>query len=223
MKRHFTIGLFFAVLAVGPPAAQQSELHDWTSTGGHKVRASLLRSETVYVLRKEDGTEVPVPAALLSAESQALAEAILARRASATSALEIILGDVVRVVDGDTLVVLDDTKTQHRVRLEGIDCPEAGQDYGTKATKAIAEKVSRKRVRLQWMTKDPYDRVLADVHLGSRWINREMVEEGWAWHYKKYSASQGLAEAETRARAAKAGLWQGKAPIPPWEFRRTPP
>ena len=28
-------------------------------------------------------------------------------------------GQVVRIVDGDTLVILDDTNTQHRVRLAG--------------------------------------------------------------------------------------------------------
>ena len=36
-------------------------------------------------------------------------------------------GRVVRVVDGDTVVVLDTEKTQHKVRLAGIDAPESGQ------------------------------------------------------------------------------------------------
>ncbi len=43
-------------------------------------------------------------------------------------------GKVVRVVDGDTLVVLDSGNTQHRVRLAGIDTPERGQPYGKKYT-----------------------------------------------------------------------------------------
>ena len=35
-------------------------------------------------------------------------------------------GRVVRVVDGDTVVVLDALNTQHKIRLQGIDTPEEG-------------------------------------------------------------------------------------------------
>lgn len=31
------------------------------------------------------------------------------------------LGKVIRVADGDTITVLDDTNTQHKIRLAGID------------------------------------------------------------------------------------------------------
>ena len=33
-------------------------------------------------------------------------------------------GQVVKVSDGDTITVLDSNKTQHKVRLAGIDAPE---------------------------------------------------------------------------------------------------
>jgi len=33
---------------------------------------------------------------------------------------------VVNVHDGDTLTALDDTNTQHRIRLQDIDAPELG-------------------------------------------------------------------------------------------------
>ena len=36
-------------------------------------------------------------------------------------------GRMVRVIDGDTLVVLDGSNTQHAIRLAGIDCPEHEQ------------------------------------------------------------------------------------------------
>jgi len=35
-------------------------------------------------------------------------------------------GKVVRVVDGDTLYVLDADNTQHKIRLASIDAPEQG-------------------------------------------------------------------------------------------------
>ena len=40
---------------------------------------------------------------------------------------ETLSGRVVRVTDGDTIVVLDASKVQHKIRLTGIDAPERGQ------------------------------------------------------------------------------------------------
>lgn len=43
-------------------------------------------------------------------------------------------GQVVRVVDGDTVVALDSGNVQHRIRLAGIDAPERKQPFGRKST-----------------------------------------------------------------------------------------
>lgn len=59
-----------------------------------------------------------------------------------------IAGQVVAIADGDTLIILDDTKTQHKIRLAGIDAPEKGQAFGTKARENLADKVFRKNVRI---------------------------------------------------------------------------
>ena len=42
-------------------------------------------------------------------------------------------GRVVRVTDGDTIVVLDANNAQHKIRLTGIDAPERDQAYGAKS------------------------------------------------------------------------------------------
>ncbi len=44
-------------------------------------------------------------------------------------------GKVVRVVDGDTLYVLDANYEQHKIRLAGIDAPERKQAYGLASRK----------------------------------------------------------------------------------------
>lgn len=69
-------------LAVSIFAAQNNGPHDWVSDTGSTVRATLVRKETiiVYVLRKEDGTEITVPESRLSANSRALAEMVIASR-----------------------------------------------------------------------------------------------------------------------------------------------
>ncbi len=37
---------------------------------------------------------------------------------------ETLTGKVVRITDGDTLVILDATQTQHKIRLAGTDAPD---------------------------------------------------------------------------------------------------
>ncbi|HEX4142983.1 MAG TPA: thermonuclease family protein [Pirellulales bacterium] len=131
-----------------------------------------------------------------------------------------IRGKVVRIADGDTITVLDANKVQHKIRLAEIDAPEKGQAFGTKSKERMSEKVGDKEVVVHWTKKDRYGRIVGDVLLGERRINLEMIQDGLAWHYKRYSKSRELAEAEEEARKAKKGLWVDKEPVPPWEYRK---
>jgi endonuclease YncB( thermonuclease family) len=112
---------------------------------------------------------------------------------------------VVGIADGDTCTVLTAENSQIKIRLAGIDTPEKTQAFGTKAKQALSDKVFGQTVEVKEQTKDQYGRTVADLYLGERWINLEMVAEGWAWHYKAYSKDQKLAD---------------KEPVPPWDFRR---
>lgn len=132
-----------------------------------------------------------------------------------------IVGRVVGVSDGDTITVLDSSKTQHKVRLEGIDAPESHQAFGARAKQALSERVFGKDVRVAVKGRDRYGRELGHVYVGEQWINRELIASGFAWHYKQYSSSAELAAAEISARAAAAGLWSGSDPVPPWDFRHS--
>ena len=127
---------------------------------------------------------------------------------------------VVGVTDGDTITVLDEGKHQIKVRLWGIDTPEKKQAFGSRAKEALSSKVFGREIKLEEKSKDRYGRTVANIYLDGRWINKELVEEGMAWHYKQYAKSSELAEAERLAKEKKLGLWLDKNPIPPWEFRR---
>src|SRR5690242_18902456 len=96
-------------------------------------------------------------------------------------------GEVVGVLDGDTIEVLHNGKAQ-RVRLQGIDCPEKGQPYGNNAKQATSSLVFAQDVTLDIHGKDKYGRVLADVLLadGSN-VNHTLVKDGWCWWYRKYA------------------------------------
>jgi len=127
---------------------------------------------------------------------------------------------VVGVSDGDTVTVLTADKQQIKIRLAGIDAPESSQAFGNRAKQALADKVGGKTIEVVQQSKDRYGRTVADLYLEGRWINLELVAEGWAWHYRQYSRDQRLADAETAARQAGLGLWADKDPVPPWGFRR---
>lgn len=130
-----------------------------------------------------------------------------------------IRGKVVGISDGDTITVLDANKAQHKVRLEGIDAPESSQAFGSRSKQQLSDKIGGKDVVVGWSKRDRYDRILGEVCLGERHVNLEMVQDGFAWHYKQFSTSKVLAEAEVEARNARKGLWADAKTIPPWEFR----
>lgn len=131
---------------------------------------------------------------------------------------ETFTGKCVGVHDGDSLTVMKAGKAV-KVRLEGLDCPELGQDFGTRAKRFTSALVFGKEVQVKEYSKDRYGRMLARVSVGGRDVSLEIIKAGLAWHYKKYSSDPVLAEAEERARKAKQGLWSMPSPVPPWEYR----
>lgn len=127
-------------------------------------------------------------------------------------------GKVIGVTDGDTIKVLVN-KESVTVRLEGIDAPESGQSYGKKSKEALAEIVAGKTVTVKKTGTDKYKRTLGIVIVGDADANAKMVEDGWAWHFKKYNDEERLAKLEDAARKAKRGLWADEKPLAPWEYR----
>ena len=129
-------------------------------------------------------------------------------------------GRVVGISDGDTIKVLHDGKAE-RIRLNGIDCPEKAQPFGTKAKQFTSAMVFGKDVTIQVKDTDKYGRTVADVILpDGRSLNRELVAAGLAWWYRKYSKDESLGQLEAEAKTAKRGLWADPEPVPPWEWRR---
>lgn len=136
-----------------------------------------------------------------------------------------ITGKVVAVADGDTITVLDSNKKQWKIRLEGIDAPEAKQDFGEKSRQNLAALVFGKTVQVITGKTDKYGRTLGKVIFDGRDINLEQIKAGLAWHYKVYEKEQSAddrklyADAELQARDINAGLWAQAKFIAPWDFR----
>ena len=137
-----------------------------------------------------------------------------------------IAGRVVRITDGDTLVVLDSNNVQHKIRLVGIDAPEKKQAYGKKSKENLSGLVAGKFVVVEYDKVDRYQRILGKILLNSKDMNLEQIKAGMAWHYKKYQKEQSqsdrmlYSDSEVDARNAKRGLWRDPDPIPPWDYRK---
>ncbi len=58
-------------------------------------------------------------------------------------------GKVGRVVDGDTLYVLDANYKDHKIRLAGIDAPERKQAYALASRKHLASIVAGQNEQLE--------------------------------------------------------------------------
>jgi endonuclease YncB( thermonuclease family) len=126
------------------------------------------------------------------------------------------------VIDGDTVSI-----SSTRIRLEGIDAPEADQTCvyadgkswlcGKIATRELGNYIRGRDLTCKPRALDRFKRVLAVCFLpdGSD-INAWMVQQGWALA----SGFANIYESEeAEAKAAKRGIWAGSF-IPPWEWRR---
>lgn len=135
-------------------------------------------------------------------------------------------GRVVSVADGDSLTLREPDGRQHRIRLLGIDAPERTQPFGPEARELLSGWVLGRDVTIQYDQRDRHRRILGVVWLEGEDINRRLVHEGAAWHYKQYQSGQTWVDrvryalAQWRARQDGRGLWAHAEPVPPWAYRR---
>ena len=62
---------------------------------------------------------------------------------------DVLIGKVVGITDGDTITVLEADKTEHKVRLMGIDAPESKQDFGNQSKQALSNYIYQKEVTVE--------------------------------------------------------------------------
>lgn len=121
------------------------------------------------------------------------------------------LEGVGRVIDGDTL----DVGTV-RVRLHGIDAFERNQmcdgprgpwACGAAATSALRARAEGRTLVCQILDTDRYGRKVSRCERDGADVARDLVADGLALAYRRYS--QDYVDEETAARAGARGAWNG--------------
>lgn len=125
---------------------------------------------------------------------------------------------VINVVDGDTIDIVDESGIERRVRLIGVDTPETvhpelgEQPFGKEASNYTKERLTGQtvEVELDIQEVDQYGRTLAYIWIGNEHFNATLLKEGYAvlstWAPNvKYVDEFVIYQRE--AREAKKGLW----------------
>jgi endonuclease YncB( thermonuclease family) len=101
-----------------------------------------------------------------------------------------------------------------------------GKPSVTCQSKISREWFFKKEVTVDYDKRDRHGRIVGKVLLEGNDICIRQIEDGLAWHFKKYESEQPAMDrvkysrAESDARAARVGLWRDPHPVPPWEFRK---
>lgn len=130
------------------------------------------------------------------------------------------LYSVVRVVDGDTIVI-SYNNTNTKVRLLGINTPETVDPrktvecFGKEASLYTKQLLQDRQVSIVFDQtqgeKDKYGRLLAYVYRDDDlFVNKDLVVNGYAYEYTyhtPYLFQKEFKDAQTTARQEQRGLW----------------
>ena len=137
-------------------------------------------------------------------------------------------GRLVRVVDGDSIVV-EIAGKKHDVRLHGIDAPEYAQPLGPEAAKQLQTLVHQADTELYYMQtindSDRYHRMVAAIRPSTQreTLNYSMVRSGYAYAYPDHGGLHPtILDAEQNARYQQLGVWSyGPQGLErPWNYRK---
>lgn len=148
-----------------------------------------------------------------------LTEKVEEQPGTTISSSKFIIGKIVKVSDGDTVTLEDNNGKKRRVRLNGIDCPEIGQEYGTEAAKYVKNIALNKYVNVEIIGKDQYDRILGVLHVDGVNVNEALLKNGLAWVYK-YNEDERYNSLLSEARALKMNIWSNPKSIDPYTWRK---
>lgn len=121
---------------------------------------------------------------------------------------------VTSITDGDTVHVTLADGSAVIIRLDGIDSPERGEPFSDRATRETRVLLLTKRVQVQGKDVDRYGRLVARLVVDGVDVSTQLVRDGLACHFTRYSSDATLAAAQKEAQQRVAGFWAQGAPKP---------
>ena len=107
-------------------------------------------------------------------------------------------GKVVRILDGDTFVLL----TQDTMQVFTSDM------------------IFGKQVKVEEKGKDRYGRMIGMTYVNRKCLNEELLRAGLAWHYVRYDTNNPKwTKLQKDAEFSRKGLWSEDYVVAPWEWR----
>lgn len=131
-----------------------------------------------------------------------------------------ISGKVIKIKDGDTVVVLLEGNIQKTLRLADVDCPESGQPFGKNAKQFTSDQVFGKIISFVENDTDRYGRTIAKIYYNEKYLSEEIIKAGFGWWYFYFSKDKNLGKLQDDAKTQKLGLWSDPNAISPWEYRK---
>ena len=127
------------------------------------------------------------------------------------------------IIDGDTIIINDE-----KIRFGGIDAPETKQICYLNSNKVFCGKISSEKLKeiiaenivncIRERNKDKYGRIIAECFIKDESISSNMVKNGYAFDYARYSKKK-YAKYQEYARKNKLGIWKMKFEYP-WLWRK---
>ena len=128
---------------------------------------------------------------------------------------------VIKVKDGDSIILRFANSIEKEARLFGIDAPEYNQAFGHDAKAILSKLVYKKSVLVESRGQDRYQREIVILKIDNQKtsINQQMIERGAAWVYSKYQNDKTWQNSQIKAQKNSLGLWANSAAIAPWDWR----
>lgn len=145
---------------------------------------------------------------------------------ASTEAATVVSVDVVRAIDGNTLVVTVDDSLR-KLRLLGIDAPEYDQDGGMAAVDHLKWIVGKSAIMCDSGLRHRHGTILGSLAVDGTDVGLNLLEHGVAWRSVSLEVTELPADwarayqiAESVAKHERMGLWASERPIPPWTWRK---
>ena len=120
-------------------------------------------------------------------------------------------GRVVKVLDGDTVQIMNCHGKSVRIHLYGVEAPQTSQYFGQQSVRYFAGLVGDRTVEVVNIGRDERGRMRSLVWVDGVSVNEEMVRAGYAWVSNPLGLSPSCERwlgVQVAAREQRTGMWR---------------